>query len=81
MDRRLALETGARTLILRILCKENKISLFRMKDYMNKKDRNLLGINLSQQRFAKSLQRVRLALQRSLGSSNFLERWLLEIRR
>jgi|LauGreDrversion4_2_1035121.scaffolds.fasta_scaffold278657_3 hypothetical protein len=48
MDRRLALETGARTLILRILCKEDDISLFRMKDYMNKKDRNLLGINLSQ---------------------------------
>jgi hypothetical protein len=32
--------------------------LFRLKDYMKKKESNVLGINLTQQRFAKSLQRV-----------------------
>jgi hypothetical protein len=32
---------------------------FRLKAYMKKKDYNSLGINLTQQKFAKSLQRVR----------------------
>jgi hypothetical protein len=31
----------------------------RLKEYMKKKDYNSLGINLTQQKFAKSLQRVR----------------------
>ena len=32
--------------------------IYRLKDYMKKKDGNVLGINLTQQKFAKSLARV-----------------------
>jgi hypothetical protein len=50
--------------------------LYRLKEYMKKKENNKLVINQTQQKYAKSLQRVRpYSSIRNTGSLNILKRW------
>ncbi len=56
--------------------KNTNLMLYRLKEYMKKKENNKLVINQTQQKYAKSLQRVRpYSSIRNTGSLNILKRW------
>lgn len=55
----------------------------RFKEYIKKKEGNQLVINATQQKYAKSLQKVNITaiVKPVIGASNLFNRWIIEIRR